>query len=90
MDFTKTEPGGKIQLAKTPSGWYQINKKQNSPPKQHHASGSKCGEAGIRPHLHLVVKLKYSDYRYGEFKKLRQTFINRLMKADTRAIGDLN
>jgi len=54
-----------------------------------HPEGSHCGEKGIRPHLHLIVKLRHSDPRYGDFKRLRSIFTSKILNHDTRAIKDL-
>jgi len=54
-----------------------------------HPEGSHCGEKGIRSHLHLIVKLRHSDPRYGDFKRLRSIFTSKILNHDTRAIKDL-
>jgi len=55
----------------------------------YHPEGSHCGEKGIRPHLHLIVKLRHSDPRYGDFRRLRLLFTSKILRHDTRAIKDL-
>lgn len=37
----------------------------------------------------MIVKLKHSDPRYGDFKRLRALFTNKIMRHDTKAIKDL-